>query len=202
MNARTHRGFSLIETLISLVILLLAMGGLASLLIQNAQVNKAQRMTADVQSNARNCLSMIVQKLRGAGWNPMSTSSFPVVLTDQDLSDDVSEITIYSDIDDDAGTLSPDGDWNDTDEEVLIRHTGNQIQWRRDPSSAFIVLATNISNDADGDGTIEPMFVPDATPNPSRITVQITAQSPAPDPTSGQFIRYTVSSDVVLRKSL
>ena len=99
-------------------------------------------------------------------------------------------------------TLSPDGDWNDLDEEVLIRHSGNQILWRRDASSSFIVLATNISNDADGNGTIEPMFVPDATPNPSRITVQITAQSPAPDPTSGRFIRYTVSSDVVLRKSL
>jgi len=202
MSSRNQRGFSLIETLISLVILLLAMGGLASLLIQNAQVNKAQRMTADVQGNARNCLSMIVQKLRGAGWNPMSISSFPVVLTDTDSSDSISEITVYSDIDDDAGTLYPDGDWNDLDEEVLIRHVNNQIIWRRSPNSPFIVLATNISNDADGDGTIEPMFIPDVTPNPSRITVQITAQSPVPDPTSGRFIRYTVSSDVYLRKSL
>lgn len=197
MNARTQKGFSLIEIMISMVILLLAMGGLASLLIQNAQVNKAQRMTADVQSNARNCLSMIVQKLRGAGWDPGSSGAIPTVLTDQDLSDNISEITVYSDLSDPY-----DGDYDDLDEEVLIRHTGNQIVWRRDASSAFIVLATNISNDADGDGTIEPMFVPDVTPNPSRITVQITAQSPVPDPTSGQFIRYTVSSDVVLRKAL
>ena len=34
------------------------------------------------------------------------------------------------------------------------------------------------------------------------ITVRITAQSPVPDPMSGEFIRYTVSSDVFLRKSL
>lgn len=197
MNVRSQRGFSLIETLVSLVILLLAMGGLASLLIQNAQINKAQRMTAEVQGNARNCLTMVVQKLRGAGWNPMSTSSFPIVLTDQDLSDSISEITVYGDV-----FEPPDGDWDDLDEEVLIRHTGNQIVWRRDASSAFIVLATNITNDANGDGTIEAMFVPDATPSPSRITIQITAQSPLPDPTSGEFIRYTISSDVVLRKAI
>jgi hypothetical protein len=45
------------------------------------------------------------------------------------------------------------------------------------------------------------MFVPDANP-PTRIGVTVTAQSPTPDPTSGDFIRYTVRSDVVLRKEL
>jgi prepilin-type N-terminal cleavage/methylation domain-containing protein len=197
MNARIQRGFSLIETLVSLVILMLAMSGLASLLIQNARVNKAQRMTADVQSNARNCLSLITQRLRSAGWDPMSTGTVPTVLTDTDSSDGISEITVYADLVD-----PPDGDYDDLDEEVLIRHVGNQIVWRRDTSSAFIVLATNISNDEDGDGVVEPMFQPDVTPNPTRVTVQITAQSPVPDPTSGEFIRYTVRSDVVLRKTL
>jgi prepilin-type N-terminal cleavage/methylation domain-containing protein len=197
MNARSQKGFSLIETLISLVILVLAMGGLASLLIQNARINRAQQMTADVQSNARNCLSLIVQKLRSAGWDPMSTGTVPTVLTDTDSSDGISEITVYGDI-----VEPPDGDYDDLDEEVLIRHVGNEIVWRRDPSSAFVVLATNITNDEDGDGVVEPMFQPDTTPNPSRVTVQITAQSPVPDPTSGEFIRYTVRSDVVLRKTL
>jgi prepilin-type N-terminal cleavage/methylation domain-containing protein len=197
MSVRSQRGFSLIEMMISMVIMLLAMGGLASLLIQNAQINKAQRMTAEVQGNARNCLAMIVQKLRSAGWDPGSSGSIPTVLTDQDLSDSISEITVYSDLSDPFN-----GDHADLDEEVLIRHSGNQIVWRRDASSAFVVLATNITNDADGDGTIEPMFVPDATPSPSRITIQITAQSPLPDPTSGEFIRYTISSDVVLRKAI
>ncbi len=198
MNARTQRGFSLIETLVSLVILMLAMSGLASLLIQNARVNKAQRMTADVQSNARNCLSLITQKLRSAGWDPTSSGTIQTVITDADLSDNISEIEVFADLDEDGSTAG------DIDESVLIRHVGNRIEWRRDDStgSPFIVLATNISNDEDGDGVIEPMFQPDVTPNPTRITVQITAQSPVPDPTSGEFIRYTVRSDVVLRKTL
>jgi len=46
------------------------------------------------------------------------------------------------------------------------------------------------------------MFVADSMTNPTKITVRITARSPVPDPRSGQYIRYTVSSEIVLRKNL
>jgi prepilin-type N-terminal cleavage/methylation domain-containing protein len=197
MKQQDQRGFSLIEMLISLALLMMALSGLAGLLIQNARVNKAQQMTVEVQGNARNCLSMIVQELRSAGWNPLNASTVGTVVTDQNLGDTISEIEIFADLDEDGLTDS-------LDEQILVRHVNNQVVWRRtnDVNDPFIILANNISNDADGDGTPEPMFVPDTTPNPTRITVRITAQSPVPDPTSGEFIRYTVSSDVVLRPEL
>jgi hypothetical protein len=44
--------------------------------------------------------------------------------------------------------------------------------------------------------------VPDSTTDPQRITVQITAQSPVIDPVTRDFTRYTVSSDVYIRKDL
>jgi len=192
---RSERGASLIEMLVSLAIFLLAMSGLATLLLQNARINKAQQMTADVQANARNTLSIVVQKLRSAGWDPLQVGVNAVTL-DPDLADDVSEIEVFAD-------LNNDGDTDDADEDVLIRHTGTggQVEWRPDSdvSTPFVTLSTNISNDSDGDGVIEPMFVPNDVASPTVITVRITAQSPAPDPTSGQFIRYTVESDVVLR---
>jgi prepilin-type N-terminal cleavage/methylation domain-containing protein len=197
MRRADERGFSLIELMVSLVVLSLVMTGLASLLIQNARINKAQQMRAEVQGNARNTLSMVVQKLRSAGWDP-TNAGLDTVTLDADLGDDVSEIEVFADLDE-------DGDTDATGEQMLIRHTGAgaQVVWREtaDAGDPFIVLATNISNDADGDGTIEPMFVPDANP-PTRIGVTVTAQSPTPDPTSGDFIRYTVRSDVVLRKEL
>ena len=197
MRRHNQDGFSLIEMLVSITVLLLAMAGLSSLLIQNARVNKSQQMTVEVQSNARNCLSMIVQRLRSAGWDPLNQGTFTPVILDQDLSDGIDELEVFADLDMDGLTDSDD-------EQVLIRHTGNQVVWRRtnDTSDPFIVLAANISNDANGDGVPEQMFVPDLTPDPTRIRVTITAQSPAPDPTSGEFIRYTVSSDVALRKAL
>ncbi len=190
-----QKGFSLIEMLVSVVVMLLAMTGLASLLIQNSQINKQQQMTADVQANARNALSLIVQKMRSAGWDPANTGTVPTVALDTNPGDDIAEIEIFADLVGDDGLTDQD------DEQIMIRHVNNQIVWRRTAGGAFSVLAANISNDADGDGTIENMFVPDANP-PTRITVQVTARSPAVDPVSKDFIRYTVSSDVVLRKEL
>ena len=86
----------------------------------------------------------------------------------------------------------------------IIRHQNGRVEWRstNNVSAPFTIMAANISNDADGDGTIEPMFVPDSTTDPTRVTVQVTAEAPMPDPLSGEAIRYTVSSDVVLRKRL
>jgi prepilin-type N-terminal cleavage/methylation domain-containing protein len=197
MRAADQRGFSLVELLVSLTVLSLAFSALAGLLIQNARINKAQQMTADAQMNARSCLALVVSRLRSAGWDP-GEAGIATVALDPDLSDDVSQIEVFADL-----SEPPDGDVDDIDESVTIRHVGNRVLWRptSDINAPFVVVASNITNDADGDGTIEPMFVPDADP-PTTITVQVTARSPSPDPTSGQFIRYTVSSDVVLRKSL
>ncbi len=196
MNGQAQRGFSLLELLVSLTVTLLIMTGVTKMMLENSRINKAQQMTAQVQSNARNCLSMVVQRLRSAGWDPLNVG-IPSVALDTDLGDDISEIEVYADLDSDGTT---DG----VDEQVLIRHIGDRIVWRRsnDVSEPFVILATNISNDADGDGTIENMFVPSSTPDPQRIRVQITARSPVPDPMSGEFIRFTAGTDIVLRKSL
>ncbi len=196
MNFHPQRGFSLLELMVSLTVTLLIMTGVTKMMLENSRINKAQQMTAQVQSNARNCLSMVVQRLRSAGWDPLNVG-IPSVVLDTDLGDDISEIEVYADLDSDGTT---DG----VDEQVLIRHIGDRIVWRRsnDVSEPFVILATNISNDADGDGTIENMFVPSPTPDPERIRVQITARSPVPDPMSGEFIRCTAGTDVVLRKTL
>lgn len=189
-------GFSLLEILVSLAIFSMAMGGLAGLLMQNSRINRANQMSAEVQSTARNCLSMIVQVLRTAGWDPRN-AGFPPVVVDPSPTGTTSYIETLAD-------LNEDGDTSDSGEDVLIRWVGTRVEWRTssDTSQPFVILADTISNDSDGDGVAETMFVPDATPNPTRVIVRITAQSPAPDPRSGQYIRYTVSSEVVLRKTL
>lgn len=200
VNRKNQQGFSLLEMVVSVAVMMMAMSGLASLLIQNARVNKAQRMQAEVQGNARNTLSMVVQKMRSAGWDP-AEGGLAVVTTDTNLGDTISEIEVFADLSD-----PPDGDADDDFEQILIRHLPGQntVVWRKNNNvaTAFDIVSNNISNDANGDGTPEPMFTPDATPNPTRVTVTVTAQSPVPDPTSGQFLRYTVSSEVVLRKNL
>ncbi|MCP3980247.1 MAG: prepilin-type N-terminal cleavage/methylation domain-containing protein [bacterium] len=196
-----RNGFSLAEVLVSLAVLSLAAAGLGSMLVQNSQINKSQQMSADIQSNARSCLSVLVRKIRSAGWDPTNVGFQPVVLDPNDVVEDdsggVSQLELLADHD-------ADGLTNTSGEQIFIRHNGDEVQWRSDnkDSTPFVPLAVNITNDSDGDGNAEPMFVPDGVPNPSRITITVTASSPVPDPISGRTIRYTVSSDVVLRKTL
>jgi len=191
-------GVTLIELLISLTVMLLVFTGLASLMIENSRINKAQQLTAQIQSDARNSLAVIEQRLRSAGWDPLN-AGIPTVALDSDLSDAVSEIEVFADIEGDG-----DGDTDDLNEQTLIRHVGDRILWRNssDTTAPFAILAANISNDADGDGVVEPMFIPDSTTDPRRIRIRITARSPVPSPLTGEFLRFTVESDVVLRKAL
>ena len=193
---RPDGGFTLVELLVSLALLSMVLGGLAGLLVQNAQVNRAEQMSAEVQSTARSCLTMIVQTLRSAGWDPRNAGFAPVILDPSPTSSN-NYIEVLAD-------LNEDGDTNDPGEDVTIRWTSERIEWRQssDTTQPFVTLADSISNDADGDGAPETMFVADSMSHPTRITVRITARSPVPDPRTGQYLRYTVSSEVVLRKTL
>ena len=197
-----QRGFTLVEALVSLTVLALAMTGLFSLLVHNSRLNKSQQMKAEAQANARNVLSIIVQKLRSAGWDPLGTDLFAGLTLDTNTGDTIAEITVRADYHTAGTPDTPDGLADQIDEVIVFRHTNNTIVWDRDDDGNFEVLAVNISNDADGDGTIENMFVPDDTTDPQQITVQITARSPVIDPITRDFTRYTVTSDVFIRKNL
>jgi prepilin-type N-terminal cleavage/methylation domain-containing protein len=189
-------GFTLTEMLVSSTILLLTFTTLAGMLVHSSRINRSAQAKAELQAATRNCVSMIVQKLRSAGWDPRN-AGLNVITLDTDPGDPVSEIEVFADLDENGTT-------NGLDEQVLIRHVGEQVLWRRtnDPDEPFAVLAANITNDADGDGEPEPMFVPYSTTAPTRITVRVTAESPALDPVTRQPVRYTIESEVALRNSL
>jgi len=196
MKLTDEKGFSLVEMLVGLLVSSFIATGLASFMIQKSQTNKAQQMYVEAQINARSSMELIVTRLRSAGWDPVN-ADVENVRVDPDLSDDVSQLEILADLDEDGLTES-------LDEAVLIRHVGNRVEWRRsyDPDAPFTIIATGISNDADGDGTIEPMFQLDDPVNPEVVIVQITARSPAPHPRTGEFIRFTLRNEVALRKEL
>ena len=194
MSPGRQRGFTLLETLIAVTILFLALTAIAGLLLQGSRMNKSQQLTVATQSDARTCLAMILAKLRTAGWDPMS-AGIQVVQLDADLGDDIDEIEAFADLD-------ADGDTDGVDEQVLIRRIDDRIEWRRSASGSFEILAVGISNDGDGDGNPEQMFVPDSTTDPTRVVVRITAEAPEPDPVTHEPIRYTVSSEIVFRNTL
>ena len=187
-------GVTLLELMISVGLMTVILSGVAALLIRNSAINRTQQLTSETQSNARNSLSIIVQALRSSGWDPRETDFAPIVV-DPDLGDTISIVTINSD-------FSGDGDIDDPDEAISIRHTNGRIEWRKSSTDSYTILAVDVSNDADADGTAEAMFVYDDPSDPTRVTVQITTVSPIPDPISGGLVRHTVSSNVVLRNKL
>jgi Tfp pilus assembly protein PilW len=185
-------GFTLIEAVIGLGLLIVILSAAMSLVVQNSKVNTGQQMRVDIQSTARNCLDLVVMSLRSAGWDPRN-----VGVPSMTISGTTSNtVEVFADID-------SDGDTDGTGEDVTIRFNNGQIEWKRLASAAtYDTLGVNITNDSNGDGTAEPMFTVDSSSNPSWITAQITARSPVPDPQTGQYLRYTVSSEVILRKTI
>lgn len=188
-------GFTLIEMMISFTLLVVAILAMATYLIQSVQANKSAQMALATQANARNCMSMIQSVLRNAGWDPREVG-LPVVALDSTPSGPDNYIEVFAD-------LNGDGDTADDNEDVTIRHHNNTIEWKTTAAAVtYVILADGITNDANQDATIEQMFTPDSTTNPTRITVRITARSPAPDPRTKQFSVYTLTSSVVLRGRL
>ena len=192
---RAQRGFTLAEILVSMTLMMVAFSAAAPLVIQNAQINKAQQMAMASLSDARGSLNLIVNTLRTTGWDPRNLGFAPLALDPDPNTDNF--ITVFAD-------LTGDNDILDDGEAVTIRHTSNRLEWRRvsDPNQPFVVLAENVTNDEDGNGTAEPMFTPDSATNPQRITVKITTRSAQRDPRTMQYLRFTVRSDVYLRGGL
>ncbi len=191
---RRQGGFTLVEMLISLAILALAVGAVAPLVLDSSRVNRSQQMAMQVQGDARNCLELVTSVLRSAGWDPRKTGIPLVTLNSSDPAS-ADHIEVYADIDE-------DGDTDGAGEDILIRLSGTQLQWRTSTGGTFAVLADNITNDGSTHGTPEKMFTPDSATAPTKITVKITARSATRDPRSGFFIWYTVSDVVALRKKL
>ncbi len=187
-RASREQGFTIVEALVAVALLLVAFVAVGGVLVQSAQINRGRQMAVDVQASARTCVSLIVDHLRSAGWNPTNAPGVPSV----SVAASGDELTVFAD-------LNEDGDVDDLGETLLIRRNGDRIEWRPRTGEPFQTLCLNITNDVDGDGVAEPLFVANAAL--TDVTVRVTAQSPFVDRATNNFIRYTVSSDVLLRRT-
>jgi len=187
-------GLTLVELLVSLAVFSIAVTAFASMVVGGAKLNKSQQLAISAQSNARNCVSLIEQSIRTAGWDPKNAGFSGLLLQSPATAAD-NWVEVFADLDEDGATTS-------AKEDMTFRLNGTTLEWRTSSSGSFETLAPYITNDADGDGTPELMITPDSVTNPTRITIKVTARSAAPDPRTNQYIRATVTTDVVLRRSL
>lgn len=74
-NFRNHRGFTLVELMIALLIGMFLLGGLAALVVQTSQSSKSQQSLGRLQENGRFALAKIVADVKMAGAQYCSTHS-------------------------------------------------------------------------------------------------------------------------------
>ena len=72
----TGAGFSVIELLLAVVMIMAIMGATMQLLFSSQRVYSSEQATADAQENARFAISRLSEILRGAGNNPASIQTF------------------------------------------------------------------------------------------------------------------------------
>ena len=101
MSRSSELGFSLMELVVSLAVFSLTAAGFASMLVDNAKLNKSQQMAITAQSDARNCVTIIEQALRTAGWDPQNTGFSGITLQSPPVASN-NWIQIRADLDEDA----------------------------------------------------------------------------------------------------
>jgi hypothetical protein len=117
--AMNERGFSLIETLVVTVILIIALGIATQLFVQGNGAYAAQRDFDEARSNATATIDMMVRLLRSAD----------TIVPDPDGNLVADSIRI-------VGDWNPrDGDTNDPYEDVLFTVAGG-VLFKREPSDA------------------------------------------------------------------
>ena len=190
-------GFSLLEFMISSIILLLVSAAVFGMLSDIQRTASYQAETQTIVNSAQAALQTIEKYIRQAGNNPQGASLVGINIVDS------SEVRIQSDI---TGSLGPgnpdkgdpDGDVNDSGENVAIRYNqaAKTIEIVPNGGPAQIIAGningfTLIYYDADGNSTGVGNSV-------SRIRVIIKAASSMPNPQTNKTFAMEIGSDIQL----
>ncbi len=168
MSVRGAAGFTLVEMVISIVLLSVVVGSLASVVISGQKDSDRQRQINRSQENLRAVESSIVTILRSAKADPYETGS---ALLDPDPLDHgtFDNVRVVSDFN------PADGDFADPMEDVLFFLKGDTLKVRWQAGNEALSLAWPITHldfdyyDTGGTAITDPALVKNATR--ARVTI-------------------------------
>jgi Tfp pilus assembly protein PilW len=196
-RAVVEQGFSLVEFLISSLIVLVMATSVFDLLNHMQRTASYQTEVQGVLENTRMAMETVERILEQAGNDP-SGAGFPGITITS-----ATEVRVCSDLTGSAGPGSPDkgdpdGDIDDANEDVTIRFNASDQSIELIPAGGSAQpIASNISAfamqyfDSNGVATSSGNDV-------RRIRVSLTGTSPFPDPQTRQVFCIQISSDVQL----
>ena len=112
MKRLNKHGFSLIELMITLAITSVVVAGIFGVYRIQLQSKVIQEQMIELQQNLRAALHLMEKDIRMAGYDPLQTAGAGIdtIMANQ--------LVITMDIDNDAGTDTPDGDTGDANEQI------------------------------------------------------------------------------------
>jgi len=118
---KESHGFTLVELLIAMVILGAVLTGIVRMFSNTGHYHSAQEMMVDLSQDLRAVKQLMVYELRTAGCDPLNKGTFGFQVDSDDRYDtDSNSIHFTTDMDngDGDGYLEPDGDADDSNEEI------------------------------------------------------------------------------------
>lgn len=222
-SMRRERGFSLIELLVGMTVLLIALGAASKLLSASFGTRTRENLRTEALNDAQRALNIMSHDIANSGYGLLHGepgSSVPddngIVLADSSLSSIRLRANIHNDTTLDP-MLSPTVQellTNDPDEDVsyVLQPGGALVRWDNNSTSNCAVLANRITSlyfiyldDAGGGnlpgagGGVPP--VPTATQKAAatRVRIDLLVRLPATSNAPSSVVR--LSSDVTLRNS-
>jgi Tfp pilus assembly protein PilW len=213
-SQRKVRGFTLVELLVSMLFTFILLSVIYSVYRVQAHAVKIQEKRQEAQEYARAVLDIMVREFRNGGYNPLQTSSgancagTPTAGTPGAVS---ATSTLFKFTYDYRGSSSsPDGDCNDTEEEITYEYqtpgpqscpSGKGDIVRTANGTSEILTDCNVTGltfayyAVDSATAMSPVVVG----NIQRVKVTLTVESKNPDGEFGGQMTSTVYSNIDLR---
>jgi len=165
----SHYGFTMTELLVAMGISGIVMASTYSVYYSHQKTYVAQEQVVAMQQNLRAAMYFMEREIRMAGCDPIQSADSGIVTADGN------SIRVTLDITDDAATGPPDGDTDDTDEDITYSLAGSDLMRNDVNGAGNELIAENIDVldfvYLDGAGAV--LATPVASPEAIR-SVQIT----------------------------
>jgi len=132
-----EQGYTLIEVLIVIAIMMLILAGISTLLVEGQRISAGQADFLRMHQSARTAMDLMSREILMAGYDP-TNPNYPFIRTPPILDPSATTLRILAD-------LNNDGDTGDADENVYYEWDAASNEITRDTGAGGVVIARNIS---------------------------------------------------------
>lgn len=192
---KSSHGFTLIEILIAMAIGLVILGALYGVFTMQNKTLSNQEQIVEMQQNARAAMDLLTREISMAGYNPKNISDTTSPRISAETANSISFVV----------DLNGDGDTADSNENITydiytsngVKCLGRTTSGSKQPAVEHIENMNLTYLLSDGTETT----TPNSTQLESivKVRVSVTAVSAKPDSNTGNYMTYTLTSEIVPR---